>query len=158
METTIKDVLHLYIGCEVSKKDDTDEHYQLGGILDNETSYLRSEYSEVCVANTRFKLLLTPLSDMTEEDARELFHIVFKREFRGSMSWMGNKGFDFDPRWVLQSGLDRLGIEVSGTVWADTDLKHRKHNQHEVTLFLLRKGYDLFNLIEKGEAINKNKK
>jgi len=74
--------------------------------------------------------------------------------FTGNVAFINEKNVHQVPRRVLTQGVERLGIESDGTIWADCDLHPWRHNQHSVTLFLLSKGFDLFDLIESGEAID----
>lgn len=159
MEKNIKDYLHLYLGCEVGIKD--------GGILyGNEKMTEINTYGYVHLYERdgywpidQIKPILRPLSDMSEEERKELWKYIFKREFNenGIIVFRKDRTTSTEPRYVMSSGLERLGIEMNGTIWADSDLSPFKHNQHEVTLWLLSKRFDLFGLIESGLAIDKTK-
>lgn len=112
-----------------------------------------------------FKLLLRPLSSMTEEERKELWRLVFSqghgknfndrfKDFRGQIRVIDETTYYNVPRLIMMQGVERLAIESDGTIWADCDLHTWRHNQHSVTVWLLSKGFDLFSLIEKGEALD----
>jgi hypothetical protein len=105
----------------------------------------------------RIKPILWKLSDMTDEQKKEIYFLIFKKPFHpaGRIKWFAKANQYVEPRWVLMVGLDRMGIEMNGTVWADCDLNNLKYNQHEITRYLLLKHFDLFGLIEAGLAIDK---
>lgn len=87
---------------------------------------------------------------------KEMWLLVFKRNFVGNnIRFIKERTTLLEPRWVLSSGVERLGIQMNGEVWYDSDLQTYKFNQHLVTLLLLSKGFDLFGLIEAGLAIDK---
>lgn len=171
----IEDYLHLYLGCEVIGKPyaglpfTEKQHFTVRGVL--------TGVSKGCVTchfvdingvkwdqETRLVFqdvqpILRPLNSMTEEERAALWSVVFNgahwRKFTGSTRWIPEQSLSSDPRWVLMQGVERLAIEMNGTVWADSDLHSYKHNQHEVTRWLLSKGFDLFSLIPSGLAIDK---
>lgn len=104
---------------------------------------------------SNFKPILRKVETISDDEKKELFSIVFGRDFpkSGQIIWRSDKTTSSDPRWILMSGVDRLGIEISGNVWADCDLHNYKFNQHLVTKFLLKKGFDLFELIKNNKAV-----
>jgi hypothetical protein len=148
----IKDYLHLYFGCECELT--RDEYTFPHGVP--LSPYELSQYLKGTIS---VKPMLRPLSDMTEEERKEIFALVFKREFpkSGSILFFPEITTYAQARYVLWSGIDRLGIEAHGRVWADCDLHHYKHNQHEITRWLLARHFDLFGLIDAGLAIDKTK-
>lgn len=100
-------------------------------------------------------VVVRKLDSMTEEERKDIWKIIFNREFpkTGQSKYFPEKNLTSEPRWVLMSGVERVGIEINGDVWADSDLHKWKFNPHLVTVYLLSKHFDLFNLIENGEAI-----
>ncbi len=100
-------------------------------------------------------LVLRTISDITDDEKKDIYHIIFKKQFppSGNIIWRSDKSITTDPRWMLLSGVDRVGIEMNGTVWADCDLHTYKYNQHFITAFLISKGFDLFGLLESKLAI-----
>lgn len=93
-----------------------------------------------------FKPILKRITDITEEEMKGLWLLVFKKEFpqSGQMGFIKERTTLTEPRWILASGVSRMGIQMNGEVWADCDLHTWKHNQHEVTHYLISKGYWLF--------------
>lgn len=157
--------LHLYTGTEVAKANgkDIQVHTLIGVYNDGKNIKCdlkhRGLHLKEDVPLDTIALLLRPLVSITQAELKEIFLIVFKRHFplNGGISYLTNKGHGFGPRFVLSSGLDRLGFEIDGYIWADTDLSNRIFNQHKVTIFLLKQGFDLFNLLPQGAALDKTK-
>lgn len=93
--------------------------------------------------------------DMTEDEMKEIFNLIFKRIFPPSgnilLFDLGKK----EERRVLWTGVERVGIDLSGDIWADSDLHIYKFNPHLITAYLLKQRFDLFELIKNGEAIDK---
>lgn len=162
MEKKLKDYLHLYFGCEVSYLGEVwfmgaihifpENPNSIGGInIWNKGIVEQVQCSEI-------KPILRPLSDMTKEERKELWKLVFNREFgvNGNIQLRDHLPTPSGrTRWVLMSGVERLGIQFDGKVWYDSDLQHWNFSQHEVTRWLLSKHFDLFGLIESGLAIDK---
>jgi hypothetical protein len=131
MEKKIEDYLHLYLGCQV-------KIYNLHSVgkfhcIDKLGKIIVDfdDYSKSCLMH-EVKPILRPLSDMTEEERSEIFKMVFGREFPSNGGIRFIEKTRIDPsRWVLSSGVDRLGIELDGTVWYDVDLHIHRFNQHE---------------------------
>lgn len=103
------------------------------------------------------KPILRKISSITDQERKELFKLVFGRAFpdNGGQVFIDKKSVLQEPRWVLSSGVDRLGILQNGEVWYDCDLSPYKFNQHLITLFYLERHFDLFGLIDAGLAIEK---
>jgi len=104
---------------------------------------------------------LYQLSDMTEEQAQELFHIIWNLQWGESM-WgtltniekyyeyensIGFKAIDGESKVGLTVELDR-GVELS------FDGAKMKVNQFLATKYLLDNNFDLFNLIENYQAVS----
>lgn len=147
MKKNIKDYLHLYLGCQMER----------GGIVTG--ALLDAANESAFNAWEDFKPILRPLSDITNREKTEIYKMIFGREFpnSGQIFFRHDKTTSSDPRWILSTGVDRLGIEMDGTVWGDCDLNNKKHNQHLITLYLLKQRFDIFGLIEGGLAIDKTK-
>ncbi len=143
----IENYLHLYKGCLVL------------GIKSGEIAPLNiiDEKVEAIAYSGQIKLLLRPFSDLQKEEMIELWNSIFWYKFTANcrVQRIDKNTTSSDPRWVLMAGVERLGIEDNGTVWADCDLSHYKHNQHEVTRWFLSKHFDLFGLIKAELAIDK---
>ena len=143
-----RDVAHHYIGCDLHDS-----------FMDRTVKlhYTMLSASFELTHGSRYKPLLLSLEDMTEEDMKEVFKLIFKRDFpeSGNIQFRPDTSLTSDPRWILWSGVDRVGIEISGDVWADCDLSKHKFNPHIITHYLTSKHYDIFGLIDSGEAIRK---
>ena len=139
-----RDVAHFYMGCKINTSLN-------GTVMD------AGWYSKIINDECDAKPLLLSLEDMTEEDMKEVFKLIFKRDFpeSGNIQFRPDTSLTSDPRWILWSGVDRVGIEISGDVWADCDLSKHKFNPHIITHYLTSKHYDIFGLIDSGEAIRK---
>ncbi len=175
MKKELKDYLYLYVGCDCnlmgqSKSKDEEGYsdepipkiFTISGVVDvNGTMFAHcddDEYHHEVELSEVFPIL-RPISDMSEQERKEIYEIVFKRKFpvSGRIVFMPDTSTFSDPRWILSAGVDRLGIEVSGSVWADCDLQTIKYNENLVTVYMLKKGFDLFGLIESELAIDKTK-
>lgn len=156
MKKELKDYLHLYLGCQIRFHSNLTETWGIWNKMscsDIQLAVAHIGFGEKC------QIQLRPLSDMTEEERKELWEFVFNRKF-------GENGTEYlrdhlpiptgRTRWVLTSGVERLGIQFNGRIWYDSDLQHWNFSQHEVTRWLLSRSFDLFDLIESGLAINKN--
>jgi len=167
MGTQLKDVIHLLLGCEcIGQYDDADRRAYLTGITNGGTEcelqffeedginvFESPEWSDI----EKVRPILRRLASMTEDEMKALWAIVFHRPFPDSgrieKSYMQDKK---NPRWVLMSGVERLGIQLNGDIWADSDLHIWQQNPHLLTVYLLKQGFDLFGLIDSGQAIDKN--
>lgn len=159
MNKKIENYIHLYPGCGVTYDD---VYYGKTGIVGVITPKIIewALYPMVYGKNlANVKPHLRTVSSMMEEEMKELWKFIFKKPFHvnGNIRFIEQRTTLTEPRWVLSSGVERLGIEVSGNVWYDSDLQNYKFNQHEVTLWLLSKHFDLFGLIDSGLAIDKTK-
>ncbi len=159
MKKKLEDYLHLYKDCECEYFDFIANEWVNGifdGLIDNGTyAFFRNDKNGVPISMIR--PILRPIPVITEEERIGLWELVFKRPFKGVTKFHDKKCITSEPRWVLWSGVERLGIEIDGRVWADSDLQHYKYNQHDVTRYLLSKHFDIFGLIEGGLAIDKSK-
>lgn len=178
METrNIRDFIHLYLGCEVEGHRDQLTLSKIIGLRGNLVYLSPHEYQtpncdkvftrpEMYVSSQFVKPILRPLSDMTEDERKELWRLVFSqghgrnfseaaKTFTGRVVFIDEKTYYNVPRHVMMQGVERLAIESDGTIWADCDLHNWRHNQHETTRWLLSKGFDLFNLIPDGLAIDR---
>lgn len=159
MNTKFKEVAHLHLGCDCLidnniRKLDTVAHAI--GSYEVYCSFLGMGYE--C---SDIKPILRPLSDITKDELSILWSIVFTREFNGVIhKHKANdtgRGTYAAERYVMSSGVERLGAEFDGNIWADSDLSVWRYNKHKTTAYLLSRSFDLFGLIESGEAIDKTK-
>jgi len=144
MEKNIKDYLHFYIGCEFSNGLDAKVRTVT---FSNADTILGAKVGD-------FKLILRPLSDMTEEEMKELYLLVFGKKFVGD-NISHRDGLTKNDRWVLWSGIERLFIYKDGDVGADCDLHYMRVPYQKVFTWQLSKGFDLFGLIDAGLVIKK---
>ena len=173
MSTKIKweDVAHHYAKSKIQIFVGKFDHGPEMGMIFEKGLHDKWEYSSyglfIQVQNGGFlsewgshKPLLRPLSSMTEDERKELWRVVFSQgsvnelglDFTGKTQWIDKKTYNTEPRWVMMHGLGRLGIEMNGYVWADSDLHHFKHNPNITTNWLISKGFDVFGLLESGQA------
>ena len=174
-KTELKDVIHLYMGCEVqtSYRTETQEGQPMDKAIGILVDYdllipgkigVQFEWQKATMDCTTLpvdscKLFLRPLSDITAYERAQLWRLIFDREFpdNGGVVFIDKKTSLQEPRWVLSSGLNRLGILLNGEVWYDNDMQPHKFNQHLVTLFYLKNRFDIFGLIESDQALVKTK-
>lgn len=160
MKTEFKEVAHLYLGCEVKENSGLERTLFLKKVTNGNPSNIVEVGVALVSWNmyfTEIKPILRPLSGMTEGERKDLWFIVFNRAFSGKeLFFNDNPERKSKARWVLMSGVERLGVETGGHVWADSDLQTWAHNQHDITRYLISKHFDLFNLIESGQAIDRS--
>lgn len=165
-ERKITDYLHFYLGCEVLLES---EMYGTGGKPDKIRERLVGIDKDGASGENHilyegdFKLILRPLSDMTEEEGKEIMKMIYQAIFhldceldaidiiRGDENSFGMKAGE--SRYEERIGLTiepHCGIELSvegGKIMTP---------QFEATRWLLSKGFDLFGLIDSNLAINKS--
>lgn len=161
MNKELKDYLHLYLGCECRIGDSPDPHHVL---MVNETGLSICTGTNVngipiWYKTAHAKLVLRPLSDMTELGLLEL-----ARMHRGQLEWEIIEGkpvartsagiqerFCFDADIPLIEDIENniFGQESEGSRYP-TNI-----SAAELTRYLLSHHFDLFGLIESGLAIDK---
>jgi hypothetical protein len=155
------DVIHFYLGCQCvdawfpSEHEQYEKGWKLLAIDIESPKPYGLNNGEFDTWTAEIKPILRPLSSMTEEEMKEIWKIIFHRDFVGNnIIWFNKESNSSAKRWVLSSGVERLGIEMTGHIWADSDLHHFKYNPYFTTQYLLSKHFDLFNLIESGQALD----
>lgn len=152
MEKKIEDYLHLYLGCKVYIKgeitkgmfDDGQEVDIIGTLSSVSGNYwgIDTEHGSIGTDKAIFKLLLRPLTDITEEEMFAFFLIYCPKEqlvednSRESM-WVGYFG--------KTEAKERVKIKLLKNIISLTPIE---------TVYLVSKGFDLFGLIESGLAID----
>lgn len=140
MSIELKDVIHLYLGCEVKTISEFPARLVWAGILGSEAQ----KYGTLVggMSTTRHwepenKLVLRPLSDMTEEEANAIWKILDWNEAIHPPHRIGDILSEFD------------------TIERDDGTSENSHWGHLVKImpYLLKQGFDLFGLIESGQAI-----
>lgn len=157
MVKDIKEVIHLYLGCEC-------EFYHEGFNFIPTVGKLKELYidgsgnniSSVYVGNRSInekyfnyiKPILRSLDDITEEECIWIANLAFTEEVtpldRAAI------GKEFIQYTFLGKGLNHKMIESVEEIGIE--------HSFELTRYLLSKHFDLFGLIESGLAIDKNKK
>lgn len=158
----LQDYAHYYIGAPCFNTWFTPDHdaydagWKLSGIrTDNEKCYMLENETDVTWVDS-IALKLRRLEDMTREDMKAIWQIIFNRPFHknGSIVWIDKEDNGCAKRFVMSSGVERVGIEINGNVWADSDLHHYKFSPTIIFHYLLQQGFDLFGLIPAGLAID----
>lgn len=177
----IKDYLHLYLGCEILFKCGNEEvvcniiNVHVGGGYALGTSKDGKAFNHYGGFDGG-KLIIRPLSDMTEEEILQCGKLIcavpneegFSYEIERSHNTVGAKFFSdkytsgqYLSIWNEKNKLSGIGhIEVGW--YNDNKIDKRKTKDlwkvggcHELTIYLLSKHFDLFGLIEAGLAIDK---
>jgi hypothetical protein len=125
MKTELKDAIHFYKGCKFTFVDDDGKYRPTQTLTYYNLNYYREYFDDI-------KLILRPLSSMTEEEAKE-----WQDKFRFFIS--GSPKYINDRLYVIQQHVNLPETRFSSEQFA----------------WLLSKGFDLFNLIENGYAIEK---
>lgn len=125
------DVAHMYINSEIQAVYDGDMVF----FVECRANLLMYQYCEEArqdfpLEDIDVKPILRHLEDMTEDQAKDMYAIVFG-----------------DPRSVLNDWKRSLP-------WANDFIGIGKF-EPRITVWLLSQGFDLFGLIESGEAIRK---
>lgn len=151
----IIDYLHLYLGRDVR-----------AGVKYTAKLAIESGEDEIGLKRVLhqpdvFKLLLRPLSDMTEEELREAMTICYRSVYSSEPSFDsvemildesggGLKAIEH-PKWEYG-----LTVTLDGVMFS-TNGQFLNIPVFDVTRYLLSKGFDLFGLIDAGLAIDKTK-
>lgn len=158
----LQDYIHHYIGCRCFNTwfPEGHEMYDKDWRL---MAYRLDVPRQFCLENAEdstwtdsIKLILRKLSDITDDEKKMIWEIIFQRPFHesGRIDWHEKETFDSAKRWVLWSGVERVGIEMTGYIWADSDLHTYKFNPHLITHYLTTIGVDVFGLLRAGLAID----
>jgi hypothetical protein len=143
-ERDIKDYLHLYLGCDMQ--------YNTHHEPQNEPYILTAKNLDEAIEFEE-RPILRPLSDITDEEIRELFrHDKISKEY---------SNVSYQRELVMNNIL--MGITVNydvttpdGTYSHSWTLRFSAINAHDFK-WLLSKHFDLFQLIDAGLAISKTK-
>lgn len=166
--TKFSEVAHLYLGCEIigSFRLEPRKGYLTGitnGGEDVEIQFFEEDGINVFEspeynAVDEIKPILRHLSDMTEDEMKEL---LIKWYYPSEDMFMRlSDSIKFYPNRRTKTTKVIEGIAYSlykdGNHKATGTLSFTRLNPVQ-TLYLLKQGFDLFRLIEKGEAIDKTK-
>lgn len=155
MSKDISEYIHYYIGQPCTYDDPYQRAFDLIGVVTERIiQEIRNPQLTGAVKNARPHL--RKMQDMTEEEMKEIWQIIFGRPFyeRGTIQFFDLSKGSLSKRWVMTAEVDRVGIQWDGRIWADSDLELHKFNQHLVTHYLLKCGFDLFSLIDFGAALD----
>ncbi len=141
MSKKIEDYLPFYLGCEIEVKFDDGS----SGIVKLTPHYL-NYYGTNEFVPTSMRLFLRPLSDMTEEDVKEWGDVTIEHTSYG-------------PKLDSKEEFgEYTEIYPDGSIFSKSkdDGDSRPINGGFLFMLLLKKGFDLFGLIESGLAIDKS--
>lgn len=163
----IKDYQHLFLGSEVKALDGGTMMYYLCGIDRDGTPIFKTQQGGYVTYLSNWKLVLRPLSDMTEEEALKICSIVSPTIFGDYRykKWTVSKDRDWDYSQKYYD-VKREGDSHSFTVdCIDGDVLLYDDNTYIDAPFMnfnykfeyLKMHFDLFGLIDAGLAIDKTK-
>jgi hypothetical protein len=178
----IKDIIHLYFGCECETYSGKRGTFAGFDICEKDRSMIIHtvryfDVDDYDVLNDdemceQIKLILRPLSDLTEEEFKEYskpktfatyggYWYACDREldpdFEGDVIEHINEACDDDPENVIMCHAKSKSISYG---WIEYEDKYHGFGMKENATwiaFLLAKGFDLFGLIPAGLAIDKTK-
>jgi hypothetical protein len=157
----IKDYLHLYLDCEAMYGGYGDPERLvkiIGASLKDGVQFQFADNGEVDVdkAHEWFKPILRPLSDMTEKEAKELYKVspYSKGEWLINSVVVKENIKGFEPNIVKINWSGQQGATGYG---AGTEYLYFNKLEAEQHRWLLNKGFDIFELIPAGLAIDKTK-
>jgi hypothetical protein len=133
----LQDYLHLYIGCEGIAE--TIAKFKTRLVISNHTNDMRDGVDLEDAIQYNFKPILRPLSDMTEEEFREIFNPIQPKD-------VADEDFKDAMQNLIENGIDAFDFDGMSA-----------QTVFELTRKLLSKHFDLFGLIEAGLAIDKTK-
>lgn len=165
MSKDIKDYLHYYLGCEV-ESNYVRKRKLVGFIYRNNESWpMIQDLGEAgnpigmpySVAHNDVKLLLRPLSDMTEDEAKVCYKInpYSKGEWLIKSVLVKENTKGYQPNIVQ---INWEGKEGSTGYACGTDYMYFNKLSAEQFSYLLSNHFDLFGFIESGLAIDKTKR
>jgi hypothetical protein len=161
MNKHLRDYLHFYLGCEAEVKRKNDNQPHIGRICEitkdsNHGDWVDVRFENVITVTSMnwerstsnfhhyfigydsIRPILRPLSDMTDEEIKQV-------------AWLLHR---FKPEDIR--GKDNVGnIKVTNKSPFYYWINVRQHLNADTCIYLLSKGFDLFELIESGLAIDK---
>ncbi len=160
----IRDRLHLYLGNDVRSRD--------MGIIQPFTTITEKTYS--LFESGDFVLCLRKLSDMTDNEIDELASILLGKETHCYHKWRSEDGDCIIAEWKKVTDFppydEKYDYMTMGMLISeDFSIKHNwnyhnengtgvtnepLHNSHEITKYLLKRGFDIYGLIDDGLAID----
>lgn len=170
-EKTIKNYLHLYLGCEVQTPT---RHYSsdggksfkvVGRLMDIDLVIHQAGVHLPCNALTdlenypfkELKPILRPLSSMTEEVLKDIFNTCYFATYSYEVDFsleLVQHGYDLGIKAFDGKYHYGLTVNNSGALFS-VDGKFLSIPIYDVTRILLKNGFDLYDLIPEGLAIEK---
>lgn len=149
MKVEFKDVLNLYVGCEAKVNEGviitggnepTNRLCKIVQVDNNATCVLANDYWEFTFNASEIKPILRPFNDLTVEEMKLIGKITSPDESPSESDLIGA------VEHIRKLGLDAIRF---------SELTPRQ--VFELTSFLLKRGFDLFGLIDSGQALDKTK-
>lgn len=150
----LEEVIHLYLGCEVQVRGDIEK--LIGVESDGAVITFSGRYGRRIWGAKEVKLLLRQLSDITAEECVEVFKLC-------SLFDLSDCEFEFGEgnQWINAS-IDGRVIDAIQFVGDNIEMMNNDgafsaiNPISPIFHYYLSKGFDLFSLIETGQAIDKN--
>ncbi len=149
METKLKDVKHLYLGCTTIFWDEPNNHSHTlspGWLMRND-----------------YMLALRPVSDMTIPELIDICRNIYKDIFNTTSEFSEPEtvsGYSRNKTGVICKSDcgERIGLTIETEIGIEFSIDSRKMNvqQFSIIPLILKNGIDLFGLIESGEVLNKS--
>jgi hypothetical protein len=152
-----KDILHLYLGCDVQHRDGWIGTLR-GVIREDRPSYqpLQIEAPNGKLVYWDYKDILPvfrPLSSMTEEEGKELIGLIYQSIFQDTPAIATIEKLTEDDKVGFIAFEKELNLRLSVTVEVDRGVEfyengsQMKVRQFDITRWLFSKHFDIFNLI-----------
>ena len=145
MKTEFKDVAHLYLGVEVVNT--IGKHMgKIVSVSIDGTATINplDEFKPRVIILNSLKPILRPLSDMTDEEFAAYSTMLERCDYEAYIE-------------ISDSGERRIGYEWEDGICGVLINSYVGKNLVAVFSYLLSRSFDLFGLIESGEAIDKTK-
>lgn len=167
MSKNIKDYLSLYLGCQVLVQGEERKGYLTGvnnGGHECEIQYQLADNPHHLEEEPEFasaedvKMVLRPLSDMTEEEFTEavMLHWGTSRDIIKKTISKIERLKEVKQITKYGTSIPYVAFDKEGKHYMTATFSQNSMNP-EQTLYLLSKHFDLFNLIPEGLAIDKTK-
>lgn len=146
----LKTYAHLYLGCQIIRDGMTGKLSEIDVDHNLVTMKFSDEIGQnISVPMDEVKLLLRPLSNMTEEEARHIYRNYFGKST--AEDWSGDTGSAyFRPKQIVPKKENAIRI-IEGHDYSTGDFMIVV----ELVPYLLSHGFDLFGLIDAGLAVSK---
>lgn len=146
----LKTYAHLYLGCQITRNDLTGKLSEID--IDNNLATMKfsDEIGQnISVPVDEIKLILRPLSDMTNVEGRHIYKNYFGLSVAEDFSGDTGSAY-FRPKQITPNKTHGLRI-VEGEDYSTGDFM----TVAGLMPYLLSRGFDLFGLIDAGLAVSK---